>query len=410
MSTFAAGSVAIAFPTCSPWDFGCIAHDAAQSAFESIVKAIGEAVVTLLQFMSTFWLALPSPVVASGSGGNWSLSSVVGQMQGWLSPVTGSIAIISFTVAIGRIAFTGNGHEARMIVRQVAAVAAGSLAVAAATQLLIRGGDEFSPWIISRAAEGREPSDGLKMLVEAGFQSGSPTGNIGLWFLMFLLAALGSIVQCVFMLVRAAALVVLMVIVPSTAAAAASDEGWTRFKRLAFIIIGFALYKPVAAIIYATGIMLMTQQNGGAGNDVQNALYGLTVIGMAALALPAFIKFLLPLAATGSSSAFSGAAAAGVVAGGAAVVALGWASAGTGGVATAAAGGGGGAGPAGAAAVPPAGGAAPAGGGGGGAAPAPTGGSGGGGGGGGGSGGLVLAGAAQSTQSGAGQVAGGPDD
>lgn len=93
------------------------------------------------------------------------------------------------------------------------------------------------------------------------------------------------------------------------------------------LIIGFVLYKVVAAAIYGTGLRLMSDTQT-AGDDVQNALYGLTVIIMGALALPAFIKFVMPMAAAGSSSAFSGGAVLGAVASGAAVMSLGGAGAG----------------------------------------------------------------------------------
>jgi len=356
---------AVAIVTCSPIDFGCIAQEASQSAFASIVKAMGEAVVAMIGFLSSFWLTVPSPTVATGGGSAWQLSDLLGQLQRWTAPVTLVIAVISFSIALGRMAFTGNAGEGRLIVRQVAAVGAGTTAVAAVTQLLISFGDAFSPWVIQQASGGREPSEGLKGLIGLGFASGDPKDQLGLWFFLFALAALGAIVQCVFMLVRAAALMVLMVFVAPTAAGAASEEGWSRFKRLGLIILGFALYKPVAALIYAAGIMLMTQNTEASdGNDLKNALYGLTIMVMAAVALPAFIKFLVPLAATGSSSAFSGAAAAGVVAAGAAVVGTGgWGAAGAGGASSAATGGttaaaGGAAGPAagggGASAVPPA--------------------------------------------------------
>ncbi len=343
-------------PTCFPGDVGCYAKEAAQSAFESIVKAIGEGVVTMVKFLSTFWLSVPSPVVATGSGNSWSMSSVIGQMQAWIGPVTGSIALVSFAVAITRIAWTSNGGEARHLLRQVSAVGAGSLVVVAGTELLIRAGDAFSPWIIQRASGGRSPSEGLRMLISSGLASGQPATSLGLWFVIFLVCTIGAIVQCVFMIVRGAALMVLMVFVPPSAAATASEEGWARFKRLALLIIGFALYKPVAAIIYAVGIMEMTQNtHATSGNDIQNAMYGLTIMVMAAVALPAFIKFLMPAAAMGSSSAFSGAAAMGVVAAGAAIVATGgWGAASTGGAAgtTGAAGASGASGAA--AAVPPA--------------------------------------------------------
>lgn len=308
---------------CQPWELKCLVKEGASSAFEAVVDAMGEAVIAMISFLSTFWLSVPSPTLARGSGSSWTVSSTVSTMQGYLGPATAAIAVLSFSVAIARIAFTGQAGESRQLLRQVAAVGAGTLAVAAGTQLLIAGGDQFSPWIIDQAGAGG-PSEGLKQMLSAGFQSGNPSGQLGLWFIVFILSALGSLAQCIFMIVRSGALIVLMVFVAPTAAGAASEEGWTRFKRLAFLIIGFALYKPVAAIIYAVGIMEMSQSSGGTGDtNVKNALYGLTIMVMAAVALPAFIKFLVPMAAMGSSNAFSGAAVAGVVAAGAAVVATG---------------------------------------------------------------------------------------
>lgn len=319
----------------------CVA-DAADSAVKSIVKAFGEACVNLLKFLSTFWMQVPSPTVASGGGNRWQTVSSLAQMQGWLGPFTAIIAVASFSIAVGRIGMTARGEDVHKVVRQVAAVGAGTLVVTAVTQLLIQAGDEFSPWIIGQASHGRNPSQGLEILIASGFGSGNPNQNIGLWLIVFLLAILGGIAQCIFMIIRGAALMVLMVFVAPVAAGAASDDGWARFKRLGMIILGFALYKPVAAIIYATGIMLMTSPSGtpqsGAG-DIKGALYGLAIMILAALALPAFIKFLLPIASTGSSSIFSGAAAAGVLAAGATIVATGGAGAAAGGAGAASGGG-----------------------------------------------------------------------
>jgi hypothetical protein len=345
---------------CSVIDVACMAESAANNAFRALVKTLGEAVVTMIGFLSSFWLGMPSPTVAQGSGSAWSVAPAVGQMQGYIAPVTAAIALVSFAIGVGRLAWQSNG-DVRGLVRQVAAVGAGTLVVAAGTQILIVAGDAFSPWII-RQASGREPGAAIELMIISGFMDGNPTNEFGLWFVMFMAALLGALVQCIFMVVRAAALIVLMVFVPPTAAAAASEEGWERFKRLVLIIVGFALYKPVAAVVSATGILLMSRNPGG-GDDLMNGIYGLTVMLMAALALPAFIKFLVPLAATGSSSAFSGAAAVGVVAAGAAVVATaGWgagaaaAAPGPAGAVggTGAAGGAGAAGAAGAASVPPA--------------------------------------------------------
>ncbi|MDA8437529.1 MAG: hypothetical protein M0Z51_01555 [Propionibacterium sp.] len=323
-------------PLCGFTDLSCLAKAAAGSAFDSLVSALGAGVIAMVKFLSTFWLATPSPTVATGSGNSWTPVTVIGDMNLWLAPITGAIAAVSFAVQLTRVAFRTSIRDAGGLVRQLVAVSGAPVAFVAITQVLILAGDAFSPWIIRQASGSSQPSQGMETLITVGLAGGSPTSQQGMWFLVYLLCLLGALVQCVFMNLRAAALIVLMVFVGPTAAASASDEGWLRLRRLGLLILGFVLYKPVAAVIYAVGLSMM----GPAGNDVRNALWGLTVMVMAALALPAFIKFLAPMAAMGSSSAASGAAAVGVVAAGAALVATGgWSAAGGGAAASGGAGG-----------------------------------------------------------------------
>lgn len=306
---------------CLPTDVGCMAREASGGAFEAVVDALGKGAVTLTKFLSTFWLNTPSPTLASGSGSSWAMDAKIAQMQVWIGPITATIALCSFAVALGRMAWAGDFREGGGALRQVAVVGAGSLVVAATTQVMIAAGDAFSPWIIEQAAAG-DASTGMQTLIAAGLNSGRPEGQAGLWLILFLLMGLGSLVQCIFMVFRGPVLWVLQVFVPPTAAGTASEEGWTRFKRLWLVIVAFALYKPVAATIYASGLFLMTQRGSAEDptNNVEAAIYGLAIMVLGALALPALIKFLVPVAAVGSSSAFSGGAAVGAIAGGAAII------------------------------------------------------------------------------------------
>lgn len=331
---------------------GCGVDAVAGSAFNAMVNAIGTAVISMLRFTSSFWMSVPSPTLA---GGNNQPTQVIVTMQGAMAPVTVFIALISFTIAIGRLAWGFHaGTEIRALGRQFIAVAAGSVIVVVVTQTLIAAGDAYSTYIISQGA-GTKPSEAVNKLAMASvFQGGTPGSLQGLWLFFFIITLLGSIVQCIFMFVRSASLIVLMAFVPPIAAGSATEEGWGRYKRLVMLVIGFALYKPVAATIYATGLLLLS--SAGNGNteteSIKNALYGMTIIALAGLALPAFIKFVMPAAAIGSSNAFSGAAAVGAVAAGAAIVSMAGV---TGGASAAGASGGGrgGAGPTGASPTPP---------------------------------------------------------
>ncbi|EFL12715.1 MULTISPECIES: hypothetical protein [Actinomycetes] len=322
---------------------GCYLEDGAKKAFAYMVKAFGEAVIGLVKFLSTFWMKVPSPTVAGqGADGQWHESQTLDWFHGALSAFTGFFAVCAFVFGLGRIAWSahrsGEAHEAKGLVRQVATVAAGPLCLAAITQLLISAGDAFSPWILERASDG-DPSQGMDKLMKIGLGTGAPGTLLGLWLILFLLCLIGSLIQCVFMVIRAPVVIVLLTLSPGFAATTASEEGWQRFKRLGMIVLGFTLYKPVAAIIYAVGIKLMTttatSQADAPGGSIQDAIYGMVIMVIAALALPAFIKFIAPAAAAGSSSMFSGGAAIGAVAAGAAIVAGAGAGAAGGGASTA---------------------------------------------------------------------------
>lgn len=326
---------------------GCYLEDGAKKAFNYMVKAFGEAVIGLVKWLSTFWMKVPSPTVAGqAADGRWAESQTLDWFHGSLSAFTGFFAVCAFAFGIGRIAWSahrsGEAHEAKGLVRQVATVAAGPLCLAAVTQLLISAGDAFSPWILERASDG-DPSQGMDKLMKIGLGTGAPVTMLGLWLILFLLCLIGSLVQCVFMVIRAPVVIVLLTLTPAFAATTASEEGWQRFKRLGMIVLGFTLYKPVAAVIYAVGIKLMTttatSQADAPGGSIQDAIYGMVIMVIAALALPAFIKFIAPAAAAGSSSMFSGGAAIGAVAAGAAIVA-GAGAAGAGAAGAGAAGGG----------------------------------------------------------------------
>ncbi|WP_460797463.1 hypothetical protein [Nocardioides pacificus] len=289
----------------------------AGDAFETFVQRLADGTQTGLQHVLTVWMKAPSPELATGSGQSWKSSPVIESLHADLMPVTAAFAIISFALALLRIGMSPErvGEGLRGIGRQLLAVVLATLPALAMTMLLLEAGDEFSPWLVERAAGGGT-SDGFATLMKVAIAS----SNAGIFLIVFLIALLGSVAQLAFMYVRGAALIVLFVLLPIVAAGSATEEGWLRLKKLLMLILGFVLYKPVAAIIYATGLRLVGES--GSDDEIQNAIFGMAVICMAALALPAFIKFVMPAAGAGSSSAFSGAGAIGAVAAGAAVVGL----------------------------------------------------------------------------------------
>lgn len=312
---------------CGVVDVGCHIKEGAKSVVGEIVGAFADGCIEVLKYVATFWMDVPSPQIATGSGSSWQLASSVSEIQGYLAPITGFLAVISYVIAVGKVAVTQDAKTGtHNVMRQLATLTLSAVAIEGGLQLLIVGGDKFSPWIISRAS-GKSASEGVKELLLSLFGTGQASSALGAFLIIFILTLLSSLAQAVFMVIRGAVLMVLAAFLPLSAAGTATEEGWMRFKRVTMWMVAFALYKPVAAIIYAVGIKLTQTSTKGAGvksePTLQNAIYGFTIITLAALALPAFIKLLEPMAAVGSSNAFSGGAAAGVIASGAAMVALG---------------------------------------------------------------------------------------
>jgi hypothetical protein len=293
-------------PTCIP---GVIAGNIANSAIDQFVAKIGEGLNKLFELLATSWFNVPSPDVAN--------STVVRSLSGDLRWITIYIAIFGMLFGLGRMAWELKATPALTILRMIINLIAVSALGATIVAILVDAGDQFAPWVVSRATGEPFSSSTLTGLLNpATLQS-----NVAIGLIVGLLAMFGTLAQVIFMVVRGAMLIVLVALLPTIAAGTATEEGMARFKKMLALVLAFVCYKPAAAIIYAAGLRLM---HGGGQQPLMSMMYGMTLIILAALALPAVIKFLAPVAAAGSSSLFSGGAvAAAAIATGAAVVTLG---------------------------------------------------------------------------------------
>lgn len=293
-------------PTCLP---GAIAEAAADSVLQMFVEQLSEGINMTLKTMATSWFNVPSPNLA-GSG-------IVPALAGDLSTITALLAIASFLVGLAKVAIDMRASSGIPIVRMLVNLVAVNAIGATSVGLLLVAGDQFSPWIVSRAAGEPFRTELLSGMIKlTSLQSNLAMGLIIGFFLLC-----AAIAQTLFMIVRGAMIIVLVVLLPPIAAGTATEEGMHRFKRLFALLLGAVLYKPVAAIIFGVGIREMHGQSQGAW--LMEVLYGFVTLMLAVLALPALIKFLMPAAAAGSSPLFSGGAvAAAGIATGAAVVKL----------------------------------------------------------------------------------------
>jgi type IV secretory pathway TrbL component len=126
------------------------------------------------------------------------------------------------------------------------------------------------------------------------------------------------------MFLRSAMIVILIGVLPVIAAGTATEDGMQRYKRAAGWLFAAIIYKPIAAVIYSIGFLLLRGDTEPTGIDaVAKGLYSVTlalvVIVMALVALPALIKFVAPVTQR-LGSGVTPASVVGAVATGAAVV------------------------------------------------------------------------------------------
>lgn len=299
-------------PTC--WA-GNVASGLTDSALQNFEDSLMTAVTNVLKVVSTFWMSLPSPATSGGS-----IQTIVNSL-GWYA---GFFAIIGVFIALIRMAITNEFRAGVPAIKMVFNVIVVTAVYATGAALLIQAGDAFAPWLLNLAA-GKDAN--MNGLITAGAIT---TVGVGPALLALIIAFIGSLANVLLMLVRGVMITIIMAFLPVLAASSGTEMGNQAFKKAQAYLLAFILFKPIAAVIYALGILLLKDQapNGTSLDAYGQAIYqigvGVLTLLMACALLPTLIKFIVPVAAQGVSGMFSGAGlAAGAVAAGAAVVTLG---------------------------------------------------------------------------------------
>jgi hypothetical protein len=181
--------------------------------------------------------------------------------------------------------------------------------------------DSFSTWILadalnitSTAKLGTAFAAKMALVFPA---SGAVVwgGAVMLYIILVIFGLLASIIQCFLMIVRGGMLVILTGVLPLCFAFWTTDAGKQWSKKASAWLIAFTLYKPAAAIVYATAFQLMSSAQGDA---MLNVFTGMTLMFLAVLALPALMRFVSPMTAgiAGGGAGMMLGAAAGIAAAG----------------------------------------------------------------------------------------------
>jgi hypothetical protein len=144
----------------------------------------------------------------------------------------------------------------------------------------LRAGDAFSAWVLDRASGGHVADRLLKL---AGLNAVNSSGAVIVLGLALMLAGL---LQAVLMVFREGAIVV-----PAGVVVLAASGQFTRATRpwlpkVTGWMLALICFKPAAALVYATALTMV-----GEGDDPRMVLVGLSMLVLAALALPALMKF-----------------------------------------------------------------------------------------------------------------------
>lgn len=261
-------------------------------------------------------------------------SPTVSYLQNSLWYYTLAVAMLGVIISGARMAWEQRAEPGRQLVQGLLTLVVVAGAGLTVVGLLTTAADQFSVWILdsslSCSIAGDSTCFGSNMLELLTLTTGA-TGGLGavLAIILGVFAVLAAMAQIMLMVVRGGALVVLAGMLPIAAAASLSDPQRTMFRKTTAWLLGFILYKPAAAIVYATAFRLSGTDLFGRDGLV-TVLTGLALMVLALVALPALMRLIVPavsavsnggslagLGMAGAAAALpSGAAAAGQLRGG----------------------------------------------------------------------------------------------
>jgi len=268
---------------------GAVAGGVAGDVVSSVAKAVGQAVGEAVKAVSTLWVKVPTPSLTTTSG---AASDSVNYLQTHLYYFSGTLAIAALLVGGAKLAIEQRGEGVRQIVALLLRLAIVTGMGVVAIDLAVAFADALSNWIIDQSTNNTDFGANITGLLSLTTLTGGAIGSM-LVVVLGLIAILASVIQVLLMVIRGGMLVMLAGILPTAAAASNFDFGRQWFQKATAWTLAWILYKPAAAIVYATAFRL-------AGDKVYTAkglisvITGLSLMILALLALPALMRFVVP--------------------------------------------------------------------------------------------------------------------
>ncbi|HWD80223.1 MAG TPA: type IV secretion system protein [Kribbella sp.] len=279
--------------------------------FEAVRDVVLTAVANVIKALGFLWIYLATPDVDANGPASWVQAHTY-----FIVVAVGGIAVM---VGAMQMAFLHRGEPLRDILRSLLTLVVVSAGGSTFAATLISASDSFSKWImdsallpdnaechgnnVTKEAAKHVCSDAavskLTEVLVNPLKGPSETFGFMLVIIVGILMVITAIVQLALMIVRYGMLVLLVGMLPLTAAATNTEMGMMWFKRALGWLVGFIIYKPVAALIYAVAILLMggaPKVDGAAQgtSETLNMAMGITLMVVAIVALPAILRFVSP--------------------------------------------------------------------------------------------------------------------
>jgi hypothetical protein len=317
---------------CGKVEIGCNIKEGFQSMitnqFDNLAQRIGEMASSGLQAVSTFWIKIDSPTLSNehikegctpvpktASCSTFTDTGPIAFLHSHVLEVSFSIFTLAVLVAGMRIAWEQRAEPLRQLLKATMLFVVVSAAGTATLQLLAAWSDGFAMELVQKATpKDQQFQHALGDMLLQGGAAQAAGQQLPLMVVMFFGIAVfvAAVIQIVLLLIRSAMLVLLAATFPLAAAATNTEVGKAWFRKYCAWALAFIAYKPAAALVYAAA-MKMTQagMTDGSGNSLVQALTGLMMMLLAVFALPALLRFAVPVTAAvaGGSAGMGGGAA-----------------------------------------------------------------------------------------------------
>src|ERR1022692_1533777 len=258
---------------------GNVAGSVTSAAVGGLGGAIQDGIAVIGTGMVAWWTKLPSPDLAT--------DPVPHVIQAWLWPFTAGVALISIITAAGRMILTRKAAPLVDVGSGLLTIAVVSAAGTLLPALLLKAGDAFSGYVLDASTGGQFSSRFVTLLSFGGAAGGAGTaGTAAILIVVGVLALVMAAVQAIMLLFRQGAVIILAGVLPLAAAGTMTSLTRPWLKRVTGWTLALIFYKPAAALVYATGFLLI-----GQGTIPQDALMGFAVLLLSLVALPALMRF-----------------------------------------------------------------------------------------------------------------------